>query len=201
MPSGRFTMPIREGTDVQPFQLLPPRLHVDPIALANRMRPLSEFRSVSILIRQTARFPIAALSDGLPFRNSVLAGFESDDWPASTLVALLNSALIRWFHFVRFRDARQAIMPQVKIGHLRSIPAPPEPPLAVLEELNSLGEELSRPGVVRGPTAGPLLRQLDDLVFGIYGVTAEEASLVRDWQAQHCPYGVRRQHNCQPGGE
>ncbi len=183
-PISRFTTPIREGTDVREFRLLPPRAFVDRSALGSRIRSADEFAAVRIVIRQTARYPIAALSDGMAFRNSLVAAFDSEAWPATALLALLNSALIRWYHYVRFRDARQPVMPQLKIGHLRAIPAPDPMSLAQREALARLGEELSsRP---QGGDANGR-RSLDRLVFDLYGLLPEEAALVSDWHAQHGP--------------
>ena len=70
------------------------------------MRGVEEFQRVGALVRQTARYPIAAVSDGMAFRNSLLAVFGNEQWPAAALAWLLNSALVRWLHFMRFRDAR-----------------------------------------------------------------------------------------------
>jgi hypothetical protein len=123
-PAPPFTIPLREGRDIGPFLRRPPRLHLDPRGIEQRIRPPSEWKAVKLLIRQTARYPIAALSDGQPFRNSVLAGFESEGLCSFFLLCYLNSTPIRWFHFSRYRDARQG-MPQVKIAHLRGLPAPP----------------------------------------------------------------------------
>lgn len=123
-PAPPFTIPLREGRDIGPFLRRPPRLHLDPRGIEQRIRPLSEWNDVKLLIRQTARYPIAALSDGQPFRNSVLAGFASEELCSFFLLCYLNSTPIRWFHFSRYRDARQG-MPQVKIAHLRGLPAPP----------------------------------------------------------------------------
>ena len=85
-PTGRFTVALRVGADVLPFELQPPRWHADPVALGTRLRPAAEFARVSCLLRQTARYPVAALSDGVGFRNSVLAGFALPGWPAAALV-------------------------------------------------------------------------------------------------------------------
>ncbi|MCU0690474.1 MAG: N-6 DNA methylase, partial [Polyangiaceae bacterium] len=81
-PQGRYTLPLREGTDVREFQLLLPRLYADPTALGSRLRGPDEYQAVRFVVRNTARYPIAATSDGKAFRNSLLAGFESDEWPA-----------------------------------------------------------------------------------------------------------------------
>jgi hypothetical protein len=178
-PSDRFATPIREGTDVREFELLEPRWHVDRAAVGARMRSADEFLRVGALVRQTARYPIAALSDGLAFRNSLLAVFEAPSWPAAALVSLLNSALIRWLHYMRFRDARQPILPQVKIAHLRAIPAPAAARAA--ERLRGAGLRS------QGRASPEQRRELDALVFELYQLDAEERALVTSWHAESAP--------------
>jgi hypothetical protein len=178
-PSGRFDTPIREGTDVRELELLAPRWHGDHAALGARMRTAEEFRRVGALVRQTARYPIAALSDGLAFRNSLLAVFAAPGWPAAALVALLNSALIRWLHYMRFRDARQPILPQLKIAHLRAIPAPPGARAA---------ERLACPLLTSpGRDRAEQRREIDALVCDLYQLDADERALVTSWHAAAAP--------------
>ncbi len=173
-PQGRFTVPLREGSDIREFWLSPPRLFADPEALEGRLRSTKEFQDVRILIRQTARFPIATLSDGLAFRNSLLAGFELPEWPASALVALLNSSFVRWLHYQRYREARQPILPQVKISHLRSIPSPPDGLGARASELTHFAEAMSGQREMSSASR----RALDALVFDLYGLDAEERAVI-----------------------
>jgi hypothetical protein len=142
-PDERHSVPIRTGSDVDAFRLRAPSLFADPAWFGRRLRPSDEWRSVRFVVRQTARAPLAALSDGAAFRNSLLAGFEDDEYPAAFLVAYLNSSPIRWLHYVRHRDARQG-MPQLKVAHLRRTPEPPS--RALVRELAALGEALSAGG-------------------------------------------------------
>src|SRR5690606_16866216 len=126
-------------------------------------------------------FPIATLSDGLAFRNSLLAGFELPEWPACALVALLNSSFVRWLHYQRYREARQPILPQVKISHLRSIPAPPGGLGASAYELIRLAETVSSQGEL-----SPRARQdLDALIAELYGLTAEEQAVIESFRESH----------------
>jgi len=163
---------------VGPCLRRPPRIHLDPRGVEPRLRPEASFREVKLLIRQTARYPIAALGDGQPFRNSVLAGFDDEVFSASFLLAYLNSAPIRWFHFTRYRDARQG-MPQVKIAHLRGLPAPPrEQAGEAWAELSALGQALG--GRNRG-IEGDEARILDALVARALSLSDEDLSLVRAW--------------------
>jgi hypothetical protein len=122
-PRAPFTLPLSQGVDVREFVATDATTYAAPKALQGRLRPEADWKSVAIWIRQTARYPIAALAKGTAFRNSILAGFASKRYSAAFLLCYLNSDVIRWFHFMSRRDARQG-MPQLKIGHLRRLPAP-----------------------------------------------------------------------------
>jgi hypothetical protein len=141
-PEGAFTTGVRVGGDIEPFLRRPPQRYCDPAAFGGRFRSEEDWGSVKLLIRQTARYPMVAPSDGGAFRNSILAGFADEAYGAGFLLAYLNAASIRYYHYQRQRDARQG-MPQMKIAHLRALPAPPRdaPAVAALEDLGrSLGE-------------------------------------------------------------
>lgn len=179
LPEPPFTVPIREGRDVGPFVARAPRLHLNHAAIGARLRSDDEWRRVALLIRQTARFPIVARADGIAFRNSILAGFEDNDYSASFLLAYLNSTPVRWFHFARNRDARQG-MPQVKIGHLRAIPAPIDRDAAA--ELGKLGKAI----VARscGPTNDEIVK-IDALSASALGIDEAGAAFLRAWAADN----------------
>jgi hypothetical protein len=132
------------------------------------------------VVRQTARYPIAALHGGLPFRNSLLAGFRVDGLPPELVVGLLNSALYRALHLATQRDARQATFPQVKVAHLRALPAPPEDAVQ-RSQIAELSCELSAGGV--DPA---LADRLDAAVFELFSVKTAAAREIRDF------FGARR---------
>jgi hypothetical protein len=183
----RALVPLREGADVGEFRALPPQLFADAAQLGARLRPASDWGAVKLLIRQTARFPMAALSDGAAFRNSLLAGFESDVFPAPLLLCLLNSSLLRWVHYTQQRDARQG-MPQLKIGHLRALPAPPSNP-ALSETITALGARL---GARNAGLSAADRAELDRLVCAAYELDAAERALVSAWASEHPPPVSRR---------
>lgn len=110
-----------------------------------------------------------AAHDGTPFRNSLLAGFESAEFPYQLLLGLLNSTLYRALHLAGRRDARQGAFPQVKIGHLRALPAPP-----ALPARSRVAELASRAGT-SGLTV-ELRHALDSAVFELFGIAPNEAS-------------------------
>ncbi len=182
--SGEFTLGLVEGRDVREFYVGPTRLYLnpDPEVLSRcraSLRPAARYHEVDFVVRQTASHPIAALHDGRAFRNTLLAGFAHDDLSAELLVGLLNSTLYRALHIAANRDARQRVFPQVKIRHLRSLPAPPHHArlrerIAELTRALSLGVGL--PGAL-GPAPRDALRaELDLRVFELFGVTPSAAS-------------------------
>jgi len=126
----RFSIPLREGSDVVPFACLPPTIALDDgrdaaeaMAKAKcRLRPVEAFTKATVIIRQTARYPIAARHHPPEaFRNSLIAAFTADPL---VLCAILNSSLIRALHLSSQRDGRQLAFPQLKVAHLRALPAP-----------------------------------------------------------------------------
>ncbi len=173
-PDASHTVALRVGSDIAAFRRGPPSLWADARRFGARLRAPEAWREVAVLIRQTARVPIAVRSDGEGFRNSILAGFERDGVTADLLVAYLNASVIRWRHYYSNRDARLG-MPQVKIGHLRAIPAPPP---ACVEALTAFGARLSARN--DGLTAEEQ-RALDDLVADAFGLSASQrARIARD---------------------
>ncbi|HTN83735.1 MAG TPA: N-6 DNA methylase [Sorangium sp.] len=179
VPVPPYTCPIREGTDVGELIARAPRHHVDRAGVKGRFRKDEDWRAVRLLIRQTARYPIAALSDGLPFRNSILAGFCDDTWSEFALLCYLNSSPVRWWHYTRHRDAREG-MPQVKIAHLRAIPAPSPARSDLIAALDALGRELGPANAGLPPEAR---RHLDGVVASMLEMTEEERGCVARWAA------------------
>jgi hypothetical protein len=171
---------MREGADVREFHLGESRMYADPVALKNALRPLAEFTQVALVVRQTARYPIAARNDGCAFRNSLLAVLSHEKWHWSLMLSLLNSSLFRWIHFHRYRDGRQPILPQLKVGHLRSLAIPPAPDGEAMDALAMLGLALAtRNDGIREPERV----LLDAWVAKIYGLNSDESRMVTDWHS------------------
>lgn len=191
----RGQVPLLEGSDVAEFQSQPARLFAAPDAFGQRLRPAADWRKVALWIRQTARFPIAARADGTAFRNSILAAFASAEYPPELLVAYLNSSLARWAHYWRHRDARQG-MPQLKIGHLRALPALPRHRPDAIDALARLGAKLSEAN--RG-ISDPGRALLDQLVATAFGLSSAQRELVERWARAHPPPIPRRRPSAPAG--
>jgi len=170
-PDAVHTVPLRVGGDISAFRRGAPSTFADAQWFAARIRGEAAWRAVDVLIRQTARVPIAVAGDGVGFRNSLLAGFASAQYPTGFLVAYLNASPVRWWHYYSHRDARLG-MPQVKIGHLRTLPAPPA---ALVATLAALGDALTARN--DGITAAEQ-RAIDEAVMGAFGLTTAERERV-----------------------
>jgi len=185
-PRAPFTYPLLEGREVREFRVGEPRLflHPDARVLSRtrcRLRGAEEYRRALFVVRQTAKFPIAALHNGLPFRNTLLAGFEVSDLSAELVVGLLNSSLYRALHLARQRDARQKVFPQVKIAHLRALPRPPRGSEALCDRVCEL---------VRSARALPpleLRRDLDQAVFALFDLSPLERAQVLGFVVERAP--------------
>jgi hypothetical protein len=178
-PEGAFTTGIRVGGDIEPFLRRPPRRYCDPGAFGGRFRSEADWRAVKLLIRQTARYPMVAPSDGQAFRNSILAGFADETYGAGFLLAYLNAASIRFYHYLRQRDARQG-MPQMKIAHLRALPAPP-PGAPAVSALEDLGGAL---GARNTGVSAEEQARIDGLAADALGLDAAARACIAAWTAR-----------------
>jgi hypothetical protein len=180
-PVSPYSCPIREGSDVGEYIARPPRLYIDRESVLGRFRADEDWRAVKLYIRQTARCPIVALGDGLPFRNSILAGFASEGLSEFTLLCYLNAWPIRWLHFTRNRDARQG-MPQVKIAHLRALPAPPPDRPDLLAKLDAIGR---RVGPANAGIGDADRAEIEAVVAEALGMSEEERRCVARFAEEH----------------
>ncbi len=189
-PPPEFDYPLLEGRNVKEFQQGKPVLFLrrDARILREhrcRLRPLEDYRLVDFVVRQTAQYPIAASHSGAPFRNSLLAGFSTPGFSTHLLVGLLNSALCRALHVGFQRDARQRAFPQVKIRHLRALPAPPIDDSEIPQAIERCVQRL--------PTERSARRELDELVFQLYGIGEERSEILgflRDYAPAACVHYV-----------
>jgi len=185
-PDAHHTYPLLEGRVVREFVVGSPALFLRPDAelLSRercRLRPPEDYRRARFVVRQTAKMPIAALHrTGLPFRNSLLAGFHDEALPPELLVGLLNSSLYRALHVALQRDARQAAFPQVKVAHLRALPRPPR--AAGTSRVRELVERIT----VSGPSA-ELKRRLDDAVYDLFELSQAERQEIHRFSRERLP--------------
>lgn len=192
-PQGQFDLPLLEGKNVREFNESQPRLFmkVDEAVLREtrcRLRSPEVYRQVDFVVRQTAAFTIAAKHHGLPFRNSLIAGYGCEGLGGELLVVLLNSAFYRALHCSRQRDARQATFPQVKLSHLRRLPRPPHRECSDIAELCQLGGEAERAGGVDEEQR----ERLNLLVFRLFDVTLAEQTHVLRYLEHVAPSAVRQ---------
>ncbi len=95
------------------------------------------------------------------------------------LLCYLNSSPIRWFHYVRNRDARQG-MPQVKIAHLRALPSPGARAARLMSDLGPVVEARLR---TNAGISDEDRRLIEDAVAEALEMTPEERDRVASWAA------------------
>lgn len=186
-PTGVYTLGLLEGRCVQEFKQRPPRVFLAPnqdrlAQLKARLRDAVSYQKVDFVVRQTAAFTIAARHNGQPFRNSLIAGYAQPDLDTDLLVGLLNSALFRCLHLSRQRDARQATFPQVKVAHLRALPAPPQDQVA-----RNRVRLVSASAAEAGGLSPETRRQLDGAVFQLYGLSEGDGRAIVEYLSARAP--------------
>jgi hypothetical protein len=163
-------------------------LRADPDLLKKarcRLRSRDQYRTVDFVVRQTAPVPIAALHGGLPFRNSLLGGFARPGLSAALLVGLLNSTLYRALHLATQRDARQAAFPQVKLAHLRDLPAPPDD-TQLRQRVETITLEMSKNMV-----SSELALELDQVTFELFELDPAARIEIREFVKGRAPKYAR----------
>ncbi|MBN2193811.1 MAG: hypothetical protein JW751_13435 [Polyangiaceae bacterium] len=183
-PDELHDFPLLEGRDVTPFFIRAPRLFLahdrDRLRAAGvRVRDRASYAAVDFVVRQTAAFPIAACHTGYPFRNTLLAGFATEGLDPELVVGLLNSTLYRAIHLARQRDARQAAFPQIKLSHLRALPAPP-PVSADRTRVAAVARAIAAFCANEDPRCNPALAgpELDVAVFDLFRLQTDQRNAV-----------------------
>lgn len=170
---------LRIGRDLRPYALAAPArfLRTDLERTAERrfrIGSLERFRSIPVLVRQTADRPLAALHDSPTyFRNSLLGMRAVESLSPEFCVAVLNGVVAGAWHRTAHGDARQRSFPQVKVGHLAELPFP----IARADEDPELHAEVTTrvreldPGNLRARAV------LDERLLDAYGLEDDIAAL------------------------
>jgi hypothetical protein len=191
-PPREFSVALLEGRNVGEFVEREPSLFLRPdediLRQTNcRLKSQEAYAQVDFVVRQTAAFPIAARHRGARFRNSLLGGFATEGISADLLVGLLNSALYRALHVAWQRDARQAAFPQVKLGHLRKLPRPPDDRGSILEKIEAISAEATASRGLRAEQRA----ELDAAVFEIFSMQVSAQEQVLAFLQERAPAALR----------
>lgn len=194
--------PVLEGRQVSRYRCDPPKkvLRLDYRPQDGEyftIRPRLKYAVAQFVIRQTAAFPIVGPREHTDyFRNSLLALYAPiDGTDIRYLVGLLNSRLLRYVYRQTVPESRQKAFPQVKVRSLRALPIRTVDPsdatdrdrhdriVALVSRMLELHHRLSAAkGGRRRATlqhqADAADRQIDQLVYALYGLTVEEISQV-----------------------
>jgi len=191
-PPHEFSVPLLEGRNVSEFEEREAKLFLYPdeqvLRQTNcRLKSKDVYAAVDIVVRQTAAYPIAARHGGARFRNSLLGAFATEEISTDLLIGLLNSALYRALHVSRQRDARQAVFPQVKVGHLRKLPQPP----AEQGSLHAKIAFLSSSATDAGGLSSEARLELDGAVFELFGIGGNDREAIRAFLEERAPAALR----------
>ena len=86
-----------------------------------------------------------------------------------------NSRVVRWFHYNRFRDAREG-MPQLKVGHLRKLPRPQD-----CEAADEIAKDVDRLLLTRGRANNEVREAIEARVYAAYGLDLDQQQEIESW--------------------
>ncbi len=201
-------VPVLEGRQVGKYRCDAPtkRLRLDYKTKAGEyftIRPVERYRDARFVIRQTARYPIVGPRRNAEyFRNSLLALYAPrDGTDVRYLVGLLNSRLMRFAHEQGVQEAKQRAFPQVKVRSLRALPirwpdwadsrerSRHDRLVRLVQQNLDLHSRRQRAGRKSQRNTidneiDEVARQIDRLVYCVYGLDAAEVDLVEGATAQ-----------------
>ncbi len=204
-PKGRGKgecVPVLEGRQVSRYACEEPQkeLRLDYRPLTGEyftIRPKEKYSAARFVIRQTAPYPIIGPREyAVYFRNSLLALYDPDDGrDVRYIVGLLNSRLLRYVYQATVPEARQKAFPQVKVSSLRQLPIrtidfsdPADKArhdkmvnlvqtMLDLHKLLAAAKTAHEKDVLQRQIAATD-HQIDQLVYELYGLTADEIKIV-----------------------
>ena len=137
-----------------------PRIIVRQIASGSPLRIYAGYTDKRLYHTQIG-FSILALADA--------------DISVFFLLGLINSTLLNFYHSEVFLDQEKNTFQKVLIANCKKLPVR-KPPAKVKAQLEQLVEK--RLGLAAGPWAEAVEREIDQVVYGLYGLTEEEIRIV-----------------------
>lgn len=138
------------------------------------------FSKERILLRETGSFLMAVyIGDETIYSNRSLYSILITNAAMSTkyVLALLNSSLLQWYYLTMFKSDTE-LFPKIRIAQAKQLPIlrvsveQQQPIIALIDQI--LDAKKSNPSA----NTSVLEREIDMLVYGLYGLTEEEIAAI-----------------------
>ena len=138
------------------------------------------FSQERILLRETGSFLTAVyLGNETIYSNRSLYSILITDGRLSTkyVLALLNSSLLQWYYSTMFKGETE-LFPKIRIAQAKKLPIPiaskdkQQPIISLVDQILAVKRTNS------SADTSALEREIDRLVYGLYGLTEEEVKVV-----------------------
>jgi len=148
----------------------------------SRPRKFNLFSSERILVRQIPSPPPYCINACL-VKEIILNDLNSMNIidckiNPKLILAVLNSKLISWWFRKKFGKMQRKTFPQFKVNELATFPIPKS--FLEKEEYieNKVNEIMSNISPVPGSNFGTISQELDQIIYGIYGLSEDEIMLI-----------------------
>lgn len=166
-----------DGKDFEPYNIKWPQKYIKYGDWLHRKRDIKYFLQPKIMIRQIGETPFATIDfDGYYTLNTVYNGIISDEsFDIKYVYALMTSTLNKFIWRRKFSDGK-ALFPKVKKSQLIEIPIPK----VIFDEQKPIIDivEIIIEARKQNQDTTSLEAEIDQLVYGLYGLTDEEIKIV-----------------------
>lgn len=166
-----------DGKDFEPYNIKWPQKYIKYGDWLHRKRDIKYFLQPKIMIRQIGETPFATIDfDGYYTLNTVYNGIISDEsFDIKYIYALMTSTLNKFIWRRKFSDGK-ALFPKVKKSQLIEIPIPK----VIFDEQKPIIDivEIIIEARKQNQDTTSLEAEIDQLVYGLYGLTDEEIKIV-----------------------
>ncbi len=185
--------PVIDGQDIARYNLSNRREFVKFTDDAIKSGGKQEiYENEKIFVRQIGKCPIATYGPaGVYSLNTVYNIFSKDTrFNLKYVLAILNSKLTTYFWKLNFSDSKE-LFPKIKRSYLEAIPikiiskAEQQPIITLVDKMLSLNKRLGEIGDKRTDERARVEEEIrktdaeiDELVYGIYGITEEEKKII-----------------------
>jgi hypothetical protein len=131
-----------------------------------------------ILLRRVSKDLVAAFSENQVAYSKNLYGIKVKDFSVKFILGLLNSKLLNFYYKKKFSTKKEDIFPEFQTYFVEQLPIPNIPLSEQQPLIDLVNEILQKKKENEGADVSALEREIDRLVYGLYGVSEMEIEIM-----------------------
>ena len=168
-----------DGKDFKPYQIKWQGKYLKYGDWLHRKRDEKFFLNPKILIRQIGKTPVCTIDrDDYYVLNTIYSGIlKTKDFDLNYIYALINSRLLKFVWEIRFFDGK-SLFPKIKKSQLVELPIKNIKLMNQKPFIEKVDQILNLKQADASADTSVLEREIDLMVYELYGLSAEEIAVV-----------------------